>query len=191
MKIQSLALCIGLLILMGSYAAASDECPAGTDKSYCALAKSTGGKILRESESLPEISVPKAVKSEVVRHNSIFSRQLGCEYQAQGADRNLCLLFENKQEWSWLGHGGPFPGWRVSFTTICEVYYKYEISEADLPQLERMRKVNHGDIDWRLQTGLDGLIRILNHTNGSQVEDAASIFNPENPDYILKKNCRK
>ncbi len=186
MKLLPLTLCVGALLVAAP--ARADDCPAGTDPVYCKIAKETGGKVVTDIDDLKDIPAPEPVFKAPVRHNSMFSRELGCEYQAL-ADQPLCKLIESKEEWSWLGHGGPFPGWRVTFKTICQVYYKYEITQDHLPQLERMRKVNFGDIDWRLQFGLDGLIRVLKNKDGATPEDAGSIYDPANATYILK-SCR-
>lgn len=190
MKIGLLASLAAMMTLAGGHAALAGGCPVGVDKAYCSVAEATGGNVSADPEDLKEAVVPQTAKTEIVRHNSMLSRQLGCEYQAKGEDRNLCLLLQNKEEWTWLGHGGAFPGWRVTSRTICSTYYKYEISEAHLAQLERMRQVNSGDIDWRLQAGLDGLLRILKGRGTPSPEEASSIFNPQNPSYILKDNCQ-
>ncbi len=189
MQTALLAIAVVLISLAGGQAAFAEGCPAGADKAYCDVAQSTGGKVSSDLNDVKDVAAPQPTSKEVIRHNSMFSRQLGCEYQAKGEDQNLCLLLQAKQEWTWLGHGGAFPGWRVTFKTICGTYYKYEIAQAHLPQLERMRKVNFGDIDWRLQTGLDGLIRILKGQGNPSAEDASSVFNPQNSSYILKDKC--
>lgn len=185
--------CLAILcgLLMYTATAHAADCPAGVDPVYCKAAEATGGKVVTDIEDLkdiPEVK-PAPPAQKVVPHNSMFTRQLGCEYQAR-ADQPLCFLIEAKEEYSPLGHGGPFPGWRVTPTTICQVYYKYEISADHLPQLERMRKVTPGDLDWRLQFGLDGLIRLLKNKDGATPEDAGSIYDPAHADYILKDNCR-
>lgn len=187
MKLLPLTLCVGALLVAAP--ARADDCPAGTDPVYCKIAKETGGKVVTDIDDLKDIPEVKPPPSpEPVRHNSMYSRQLGCELQAE-QDREFCAQIEKEQEWTWAGHAGLSPGWRVTPKTICILTYRYKLSEADLPQLERMRKVNGHDIDWRLEFGLGGLIRVIKNRNGATPEDAGSIYDPANANYILKDSC--
>ena len=43
--------------------------------------------------------------------------------------------------------------------------------------------------DWRLQDGADGLISLIHSVSGQTHEPENSIFNPANPQYILKSGC--
>jgi hypothetical protein len=54
-----------------------------------------------------------------------------------------------------------------------------------LPALEHLKQGS----DWRLQDGADGLIRLIGSANGRPAEPENSIFNPANPQYILKGGC--
>ena len=82
MKLLPLTLCVGALLVAAP--ARADDCPAGTDPVYCKIAKETGGKVVTDIDDLKDIPEVKPPPSpEPVRHNSMYSRQLGCELQAE------------------------------------------------------------------------------------------------------------
>ncbi len=84
-----------------------------------------------------------------------------------------------------MGHAMISPGWRVTWNALRRVYCDEKIGSADLPLLETLKRGS----DWRLRDGIDGLIRLAGSGNGLVHEDENSIFNPSNPQYLLKNGC--
>ena len=68
---------------------------------------------------------------------------------------------------------------------LCRVYCREQISAADLPVLENMKRGS----DWRLEDGANDLIRLVGSTDSTPREPENSIFNRTNPQYIMKDGC--
>ncbi len=115
----------------------------------------------------------------------MISRDIGCAFVAPGRAKAICQALSESMEWTWMGHAIISPGWRVTWNALRQVYCREKINAADLPVLENLKLGS----DWRLQDGADGLIRLVGNANGSAHEPENSIFNPSNPQYILKGGC--
>ena len=81
-----------------------------------------------------------------------------------------------------MGHAIVSPGWRVTWTGLARVYCRENITIADLPVLEVLKRGS----DCRLADGAEDLIRLTTNTTGKVTESETSIFNPKNPHYILR-----
>lgn len=110
---------------------------------------------------------------------------LGCAKVSAGRTREICEGISASLEWTWAGHASIAPGYKPSFAGIAKVYCRLSIVPADLPHLEALK----AQPDWRLVSGADFLVRILANLATPPPEDANSIFNPSNPDYLLKAGC--
>ncbi len=89
-------------------------------------------------------------------------------------------------EFDWLGHAIISPGFKVTFETTTRTYCELKITAADLGGLQELLEAE----DWRLQNGADFLIRLATGRNRhGDAEDENSIFNPDNPHYVLKDGC--
>ena len=84
-----------------------------------------------------------------------------------------------------MGHAIISPGWRMTWIGLGRVYCREKIVAADLPELEVLKRGS----DWRLQDGADSLIRLISSKGNNGAEAETSIFNSQNPDYILKNGC--
>ena len=113
------------------------------------------------------------------------SRDIGCAQTSSPRGRTLCGALSDSMEWTWLGHAIISPGWRVTWDGVRRVWCREKISEADMETLEILKRGS----DWRLQDGADDLIRLIKNTDGRGGEPENSIFNPKNPQYILKGGC--
>jgi hypothetical protein len=60
------------------------------------------------------------------------------------------------------------------------------VSEADVPTLKDLRSKA---TDWRLESSTEELQSIIENADGKGTEPENSIFNPKNPEYILKGGC--
>jgi hypothetical protein len=112
------------------------------------------------------------------------SRDIGCAKVPPGRANHICNALSASMHWTWLGHAIISPGWRLNWSDIRQVYCDEKITDADLTILETLKR----GADWRLQNGADSLIRIVSGRNeGAEPEN--SVFNPNNPYYILKNGC--
>src|SRR5258708_5108531 len=111
----------------------------------------------------------------------MISRDIGCANVTPGRGNQICRALSDSMEWTWMGHAIISPGWRVTWNALRRVYCREKIGAADLTALETMKKSS----DWRLQDGADDLIRLVGSRGGTAYEPENSIFNPENPYYIL------
>lgn len=114
-----------------------------------------------------------------------ISRDIGCVNVTPGRAGDICQALSKSMEWTWMRHAIISPGWRVTWNALRQVYCHEGITAADLPVLEHLKLAS----DWRLQDGADGLIRLIGSANGQHAELGNSIFNPANPQYILKERC--
>ena len=115
----------------------------------------------------------------------MISRDIGCATVSPERARTICQALSESMEWTWMGHAIISPGWRVTWNGLRKVYCRERINAADLPPLEYLKQGS----DWRLQDGADGLIRLVGSTRRQAQEPENSIFNPVNPQYILKDGC--
>jgi hypothetical protein len=115
----------------------------------------------------------------------MISRDIGCADIGTEREKNICQALSDSMEWTWMGHAILSPGWRVTWDTVRRAYCRENMSVADLSALESLRK----GPDWRLQEGAGDLIRLIGSSGGRAGEPENSIFNPANPQYILKDGC--
>jgi hypothetical protein len=115
----------------------------------------------------------------------MISRDIGCAVVSSERGTEICQSLSDSMEWTWMGHAIISPGWRVTWSALRRVYCREKISALDLSALETMKRGS----DWRLQDGADDLIRLARSGSGPPYEPENSIFNPENPQYILKNRC--
>jgi hypothetical protein len=113
------------------------------------------------------------------------SRDIGCAKVHSGCGNDICNAISASMEWTWMGHAIVSPGWRVTWAGLGRVYCREKIAATDLPVLEELKRGS----DWRLRDGADDLIRLVSSNGGNGTESENSIFNPKNPDYILKNGC--
>ena len=116
--------------------------------------------------------------------SSSISHGMDCPGQGRAAD--ICHAVDKNLEWEWLGHAIIAPGWKPNWGTVRRVYCAMAINDSDLPLL---RHLSLDAKDWRMQTVAGDLVLILENLNGKGQEPGNSIFNPRNPDYILKDGC--
>ena len=80
-----------------------------------------------------------------------------------------------------MGHAIISPGWRVTWNGLRRVYCQLKIGASDVETLKDLSRSS----DWRLQDGAADPIRLAN----PQGEAENSIFNPTNPQYVLRAGC--
>ena len=91
-----------------------------------------------------------------------------------------------------MGHAIIAPGYKPSFEGIRNVYCALKIGKDDVKFLQILRQYDptrRWMPDWRLESGADMLLQIVANLDRADGESASSIFNPKNPDYILKNGC--
>ena len=76
-------------------------------------------------------------------------------------------------------------GLALDLAGIRRVYCGQNIAAADIPALETLARA----ADWRLETGAANLLRLVAASGGKSDEPETSIFNPQNPDYLLRGGC--
>ena len=113
------------------------------------------------------------------------SRNLGCPEFPNPRAREICKALSDSMEWTWSGHGIIWPGWRVTWSALRRAFCAARIGAADLPALEILKS----SPDWRLQDAADSLSRLVSSRSGNSIEPENSIFDPDNPGYILKDGC--
>ena len=113
------------------------------------------------------------------------SQDIGCANVTPERPKAVCQALSESMEWTWMGHAIISPGWRVTWNSLRQVYCRERINATDLPALEYLKRGS----DWRLQDGADGLTRLIGSASGQAHEPQNSIFNPANPQYILKGGC--
>ncbi len=109
------------------------------------------------------------------------SKRLACGTQTTPDATAICKLLQTHMEFEWSGHATLAPGYRVTFTSIRKVWCARPFSPTDVPALQQLEKSQ----DWRLQMGANAL-RILVE---KAPQPANSVYNPENPAYILRQGC--
>lgn len=113
------------------------------------------------------------------------SRDIGCAQVQLQRGREICQAISGAMEWTWLGHAIIAPGWRPSWQGLRRVYCTENIGMADIPALEELTRRS----DWRLQDVAGNLLRLVAATAGKSDEPETSVFNPQNPEYLLKGGC--
>jgi hypothetical protein len=116
---------------------------------------------------------------------NMASRDIGCANANSERGRDVCNALSASMEWTWMGHAIVSPGWRVTWSGLARVYCRENITTADLPVLEVLKRGS----DWRLADGAEALIRLTTNGTGKVTESETSIFNPKNTDYILRDGC--
>ena len=125
------------------------------------------------------------------RDYSLYSHDIGCREIALGRSRQICEAVAASLTWQWMGHAIIAPGYKPTFQGVREVYCELKISRGDVTTLQRLKTydpVRKWQPDWRLETGAEMLLRIVLNLEGD-VDPETSIFNPKNPNYILKDGC--
>ena len=89
-------------------------------------------------------------------------------------------------QWTWMGHAIVSPGWRISFESVLHTYCAENMGPQDIPALEALRQSRR---NWRLESGAEILLRLVRNKDGAGDEDSNNVFNPANPNYILKGGC--
>ena len=107
-------------------------------------------------------------------------RKLKCGDYISERAKVICRMFEAEMEWTWTGHAIISPGWRVTWETDRKVWCKAHIKDADTSVLTELSRSK----DFRLENGASAMLRLL---HGER--DPTSIFNPENPSYLLRGGC--
>ena len=105
--------------------------------------------------------------------------RLDCERYRLDRARSICRSLEAEMQWTWLGHAIVSPGWRVTWETVRRVWCG-GVTSADTAALEELRR----SMDFRVEVGADAMLRLIRGDS-----DPASIFNPDNPSYILRDGC--
>jgi len=127
-------------------------------------------------------------------------RDLGCP-SYEGRAREICRGLARNMEWGWMGHAIVAPGWRVTFSTMREVYCGNKITIEDLAALKELAEPQpFKSKDWRLENGAVGLLTLLRtrhpdvafeiHSPTSFCTEPNCAFNPANPEYILRGGCK-
>jgi hypothetical protein len=115
-----------------------------------------------------------------------LGRDLQCTAISDERARIICQRLESNLHWTWMGHAIISPGWRVTFETVRITYCAENIGPDDIPALVILKQSAE---DWRAESGADLLVRLVHGSNGAGHEDSSSIFNPENPSFILSYGC--
>jgi hypothetical protein len=143
---------------------------------------------IRRRIAIPAFFIASAIALTLVMvwpDKKMISRDIGCAKVTPGRGREICQVLSDSMEWTWMGHAIISPGWRLTWKALRRVYCREKTSSADLSVLENLKMGS----DWRLQDGADELIRLVGSRSGSAYESENSIFNPTNPQYILKNGC--
>jgi hypothetical protein len=117
---------------------------------------------------------------------SLRYRDLNCASVPNARAQIICRRLQQEMQWTWFGHAIVAPGWRVGFEGVRRTFCAEHISLEDVSALEVLRRSTR---DWRAELGADFLIRLVRNKDGNGNEPVNSIFNPENPAFILKKGC--
>ena len=117
---------------------------------------------------------------------NITSRDLGCAVVSDIRAGVICRRLQQEMQWTWTGHAIISPGWRVTFQSVVRTYCGEKVGSKDIKSLEALRKSSS---DWRTESGADFLLRLVRSVDGTAHEDVNSIFNAQNPSYILKRGC--
>lgn len=123
-----------------------------------------------------------------------FTHGLDCrDFKSKPRAAEICIAIGRHLSWQWMGHAVPAPGFKPSFTGLRKTYCQARISKDDLPVLNELRSyVPPGKKpDWRLESAASMLITLIENQDGQGSEPRNSVFNPLNPDYVLKGGCPK
>jgi len=122
----------------------------------------------------------------------LYGRDIGCAQIAPARPRQICEAIAASLTWQWMGHAIISPGYKPSFEGTRKVYCDLKIGKADIEALQGLKQYDaklKRVPDWRLESGADMLLRIVSNLDGKGDEPENSIFNPKNPEYVLKKGC--
>jgi hypothetical protein len=117
---------------------------------------------------------------------SLRYRDLKCASIPDARAQVICRRLQQEMQWTWFGHAIIAPGWRVGFDSVRRTFCKEHIGLEDISALEVLRRSTR---DWRAELGADFLVRLVLNKDGNGNEPVNSIFNPQNPAFILKKPC--
>ena len=117
---------------------------------------------------------------------SLRYRDLKCAFIPDARAQVICRRLQQEMQWTWFGHAIVAPGWRVGFDSVRRTFCTEHIGLEDISALKVLR---HSTRDWRAELGADFLIRLVRNNDGNGNEPVNSIFNPQNPAFILKKPC--
>ena len=123
---------------------------------------------------------------------SFYGRDIGCREIDPGRARKICEAIATSLTWQWMGHAIIAPGYKPAFEGVRKVYCELKINEADVNALKSLKAYDPGRKwmpDWRLESAADMLLQIVINLDTAGEDQAGSIFDPNNPKYILKGRC--
>lgn len=115
----------------------------------------------------------------------MMSKDIGCATASDARGKEICAALSESMEWTWMGHAIVSPGWRVTSNGLRETYCRTHVTAADIPALKELAKAT----DWRLESGADNLITLIENADGKGAKPENSVFHPKNGHYILKGGC--
>jgi hypothetical protein len=148
-----------------------------------------------------------------------LSRNLHCERYELARSQEICGALEREMEWTWTGHAVIWPGYRVTWPSLRRVFCTLHIDSGDTPALVQL-VVWHRKGEWnddRLEFGATSLLKLLgkkalqalpapesipNEMGKTRLRslrgdieqilsDNTFVYNPSNPEYILRDGCPK
>jgi hypothetical protein len=123
------------------------------------------------------------------RPYSVYGRDIGCGDVPSDRARQICAAIAASLTWQWMGHAIVAPGYKPNFDGALRVFCDLKIGEADtetLKDLTTYDPTRRWLPDWRLQSMAEMLLRIISDLAGTGDDSGSSIFNPKNPNYVLK-----
>ncbi|HOO51580.1 MAG TPA: hypothetical protein PLK94_09875 [Alphaproteobacteria bacterium] len=195
---------VAVILGISQPAHSQDECPPNADPVYCRLANETGGKVYvgDPQDAVDDImerdfKAAKREKENPKHEYSPYSRDLGCDTQTENRTIEICKSIESNLEWGWTGHAMIAPAWRITPTTLRNVYCETEISAQDLPILKSMcnypefldHNICSKPDNRRLAQALEDLINLIAAQSNTDAETITTIYNPRDENYILKDGC--
>ena len=106
---------------------------------------------------------------------SVYHSNIGCDEIAAGRAQEICKAISDSLEWHFFGHHVIAIGFWPTKEGIAKAYRDLGITSADIATLQALKKYGR-DYDWRLEDGVDGLVRILNiETGGHFMEEEGTV----------------
>ncbi len=137
--------------------------------------------------------------------NRMYSRDLNCNEFELPRTKTICHALQREMNWTWFGHAIISPGWRPTFEGVTRVFCELSIDVADIPAIIPMTgwsRETRNMGDWRLESSSRWLIFLLGKRAVKYISfieareeleqnlsDPASIWNPSNSGYPLRKGC--
>jgi hypothetical protein len=126
------------------------------------------------------------------RPYSAYGRDIGCAEVPSGRARQICEAIAASLTWQWMGHAIVAPGYKPNVDGVLRVFCDLKIGRADTEALKGLTNYDPTQRwlpDWRLQSMAEMLLRIISGLTGTGDEPENSIFNPKNPNFVLKHGC--